>query len=231
MKRGWEGVRLWGCEGVPLMWKAKVELIEIWLPQPELFLHYLSAAGDGWTVPVTRFLTKRPWFPRSWLRVTTNWNDDLLKTGVQIRVRLVVFAKLQAERDEWRYVRTNRPPRDSEQSQLLRKEFGLREKKRLFWIKEIRPFDLREGASSICARTRLRPLSVSSFASFYRGMNFASHHTWIAINTLSRKHSLRTSAHLIFPISSCTSATYSFLSFSFLFSNLNLSELFLLNTF
>ena len=25
---------------------------------------------------------------------------DLLKTGVQIRVRLVVFAKLQAERDE-----------------------------------------------------------------------------------------------------------------------------------
>ena len=29
------------------MWKAKVELIEIWLPQPELFSHYLSAAG-GW---------------------------------------------------------------------------------------------------------------------------------------------------------------------------------------
>ena len=32
---------------MPLMWKAKVELIEIWLPQPELFSHYLSAAG-GW---------------------------------------------------------------------------------------------------------------------------------------------------------------------------------------
>ena len=65
--RRWREVeRLRGCEGVPLMWKAKVELIEIWLPQPELFLHYLSAAGDGWTVPVTRFLTKRPWFPRSW---------------------------------------------------------------------------------------------------------------------------------------------------------------------
>ena len=54
-KRGWEVERV--C-----LWcgRRRLKLKEIFLPQPELFSHYLSAVGDKWTVPVTRFLTKRP---------------------------------------------------------------------------------------------------------------------------------------------------------------------------
>ena len=69
----------------------------------------------------------------------TSGQTDLLKTGVQIRVRLAVFATLQAARDKsrqnWKTERLvipeSRPTFDKE-FRLLRKVFGLRENKRLF---------------------------------------------------------------------------------------------------
>ena len=128
-------------EGVPLLWKAKVETYRNFLHNRNYSLTLCRQPVDGWTLQITRFLTKLPVISAK-LMVHVTSDDKTRKAD-----RLVI----------------------SEQAQLLRKEFGLRDKKRLFWIKEIRPFDFREGASSICARTRLRPLrSASQFLLFIK---------------------------------------------------------------
>ena len=52
MKRGWEGV--------PLLWKAKVETYRTLLHNRNYSRTICRQPVDGWTVPVTRFLTKLP---------------------------------------------------------------------------------------------------------------------------------------------------------------------------
>ena len=82
---------------MPLLWKAKVELIEIFFTTgtiPSL----LSAAG-GWMNSTRYALSDKAArnFRKADDAVTSDdktGKADLLKSGVQIRVRLVVSAKL-----------------------------------------------------------------------------------------------------------------------------------------
>ena len=85
---------------MPLLWKAKVELIEIFFFTTGTIPSLLSAAG-GWMNSTRYALSDKA--PRNFRKaddaVTSDdktGKADLLKTGV----RLVVFAKLQAACDE-----------------------------------------------------------------------------------------------------------------------------------
>ena len=56
--------------------EANVELIEIWLPQPELFLHYLSAAG-GWMNSARYALSDKASIISAKLTAHTTSDDEL----------------------------------------------------------------------------------------------------------------------------------------------------------
>lgn len=117
MKKCWEGV--------PLLWKAKVDTYRTFLHNRNYSLTHCRQPVDGWIVQITRFLTKLP----------------------------VISAKLPVACDEWRHVWTNwsfeirGSARGFWVSPTFKKWNASFEKRIRLLRKEPRLFDLREDAS------------------------------------------------------------------------------------
>ena len=166
MKRGWEVERVCICSG-----RRMSKLIEIFLPQPELFSHYLSAAG-GWMNSASYALSDKASviFARLTVQVTS---DDKLEK--------LIFWKPEFKSGfgSW-FLQSSKPHVTSDDTSgqfdrlvilsnpsFWERSSAFEKRIRLFWIKKIWPFDLREGASSICKQTRLRSQrSASQFLLF-----------------------------------------------------------------
>ena len=172
MKRGWEVERVWRCafdvEGEGRTYRDLASSTRTILA---LFV------GSRWWMNSSRYALSDK-APRNFREAACEWRQ----TGMMIfwkpgfksgfgswfsqRSKLHVTSHDKIGKTERLVIPESRPTFDKE-FRLLRKVFGLREKKRLFWIKKIRPFDLREGASSICEQTRLRSQrSASQFLLF-----------------------------------------------------------------
>ena len=163
MKKCWEGV--------PLLWKAKVDTYRTFLHNRNYSFIHCRQPVDGWIVQITSFLTKLPVISAKlpvacdeWRHVWTNWSFEIRGSARGFWAS-PAFKKWNASFEK--------------RIRLLRKETPLLRKESDVWE--------RSPDSSICERTLLRFLrSASLISSFYRGVNFVPQHTWAP----SCKHSL-----------------------------------------